>query len=148
MDATRDHRRRISAAVQVDGVYDDYEIEMMPAEALSFAATSPVLPGIAESVYVLIDVLNHAIPVADFGPNHPRTGVSHHKFRVGRQHGDRLLVLELFKGYFASDYPFDELLEKIQQYAESAGCSLEQEGDETGYRFIFLWARQKNFEGD
>ena len=94
MDSTRDHRHRIAAATQMDQLFDTYEVEMTPEDVLSFAANAP---GNSEVVYNLIDAINQSIPPIDFG-NHPKTGSLHHRFRVGRRYGDRIVILEIFQG--------------------------------------------------
>lgn len=141
MDSTRDNRYRIAAAAQVDRFFESYEIDMAPEEALSFVATAP---GDSDAVYVLIDAINRAVPPANFGPNHPRTGTAHHAFQVGRRHGDRVVVLEIFKGYLALDFAFDDLVETIRQHAQIAGSSLDQESDENSHRFTFMWNSKEN----
>lgn len=140
MDATRDHRYRIAAATQIDEVFAEYEIAMTPEEALSFMATAPADSDRSEAIYIMTTMINDLIPRTNFGPNHPRTGTPHHIFRVGRSRGDRMLKLELFKGYFTKDYPFDELLEKIRVCAEKTACSIASESDENVHQFTFIWS--------
>lgn len=139
MDSSRDNRHSIAAATQVDRHFDDYTIEMTPEQALSFVATAPVMPEVSEAIYAFVDVINRLIPPTDFGLNHPRTGRPHHKFRVGRRHGDRVLVLELFKGFLQPTYPFDELVETIRLEAEKAGSTFHWQADENAHEFTFLW---------
>lgn len=137
MDSSQTHRR-ITVAVQADRLFETYEIEMSPGEALSFVSAAST-EAHAQLIYVFLDLINQTIPTADFGPGHPRTGTAHHVYRVGRRHGNRLIILEFFKGYFPRPYPFDDLAERISQYAAKAGCAIEDEADETIQRYTFVW---------
>lgn len=142
MDSMRDNRHRIAAAAQVDQYYSTYEIELSPEEALSFAATVPSDKPISESLYVLIDAINQVVPKVNFGESHPKTGTRHHRFRLGRRFGDRLMMLEVFRGYLPKDYSLDSLTDMLRKLTEDLPISLEQESDEHSFRLTFLWFPQ------
>lgn len=139
MDSLRDKRHRIAAAAQADRFFETYEIEMSPEEALSFTATAAADVNLTGITYALVDALNCLIPSTDFGPNHPRTGLPHHRYRVGRRGGDRLIILEIFKGYLKPEYPMDDLIEVIGKQAEKCASSFHWESDENMHHFTFLW---------
>ena len=139
MDSTRDHRHRISAAVQVDRLFDNYQLEMAPAEALSYAVTVPENTKQSEAIYGLIESINRLIPATDFGSTHPRTGTAHHRYWVGREHGERVITLEIFQGYLTPDFSVAELEQALVVLAERVDSSLARESSESGHRFSFQW---------
>lgn len=140
MDSIRDSRHRIAAAIQVDRLFETFEIEMAPEEALSFAAMSSEMDAaIAGRMYRLIEKINRIVPPTDFGPAHPRSGRPHHVYRMGRRRGRRLFVLEIFAGFISREHSVDSILDEIRRQCTDDASVLAFDYDETLHRFTFSW---------
>ncbi len=140
MESTSEHRERIAAAVQVDRLFNVFQIEMTPAEAIAFAEVAP--PAGMPGLRTLVVQINAVIPAADFGPDHRQTGKPHHSFRIGRQRGNRLIRVSIFKGYFQIEYDFMALLEAIHALGTAAGAKVTIPTDNNSYSIDMRWGDQ------
>lgn len=142
MESTSEHRERVSAAVQLDRLFNAYEIEMTPTEAFTFAEVAPPA-GVTKlaSLRSLIEQINAVVPPANFGPDHPQTGKPHHYFRMGRERGFRFVKLGIFKGFFQVDYDFMGLLEVVHSIGTEAGADVVVNTDNNSYSIEMRWGR-------
>jgi hypothetical protein len=137
--------QRITAAIQIDEMFRTYEIEMTPPEAFAFVEIAPAagVPKTTNLANLIMGIDSH-IPLADLGQGHPKTGQPHHTYLVGRRGGQRLLKVEIFKGFFQRDYDFRQLLEAIHALADQAGAEVATEmGSTNAYSIEMYWPAAK-----
>jgi hypothetical protein len=136
-------RERIMAALHVDRLFNNYEIEMDPSETVSLIEVAPQagIPSIRETAWML-EGINKLIPPIDFGPSNPQTGKSHHLYRIGRERGRRVIKLTLFTGVFPLEYDFTELLSGIHVHCRNAGAVMEARIDTSIYSIVIRWPEE------
>ena len=139
MDSKKDDLNRIHAAAQIDRNFGSYQIDMSPDEALAFAelTSSPSI-----KLDKLIERINAVIPPINFGPEHKKTGKTHHFFRIGRRNGFRFMDVEIFIGFFQVDYDFMSLLEGLHVLGTGEGTEVLIEADNNSYSVRMHWNRK------
>jgi hypothetical protein len=140
--------RFMRAALLLDRLSSNYEIEMRPDEAVEFLRRCEPENVSNDEWVSLVQEINHLIPPMQYGPDNPNTGQPHHTFRIGRDYS-RVIYLRIVKRYLSTEPPFqyretldwDTLDSKLVHLAvvHSADEAWNIKNDEHEYQFRFWW---------
>lgn len=141
MNATQTSRK-VEAALFIDRLSQQYQIQFTPAEAREFVAQADDYNKFEKADLVrLVEKINEMIPPMDFGSTNPNTGRPHHRFIIGNE-CSRVIYVEVYKGYL-SWKPTRYLLLAEQLHAASQSAHADEAGltqdDMNTFRFRFWW---------
>lgn len=143
---TKDTTELLRVALELDQISTDYRVCLNPADALTFAALQPDPYSLENIQFVtLLHRINDHIPPMAFpdvfpGHSNPNNGTPHHEFYVGKD-GNRVLLLDIAKGYLPDDYDYDKLILQLRVWgcdARAVECH-PTINDESTLQFRFWW---------
>ena len=133
---------KIDAVSALDLVSDCYEVLLSPSEAIQLVVRlQPIGMATPAVLLRMIQAINAAIPVADYGYGHPLTGRLSHQYRLGRDNG-RLLAVDIYQGYFRNYEHFWHGIEAIKRLADEEHCRhVSLERDESSAEVRMIWGK-------
>lgn len=138
---TLEQRDLVAAALALDAHALFYRVRLDPAEARSFARLRGNLAADdGSTLAVLIEAIDQAIPVMNFGPDNPNTGQPSHTYEVGSENS-RVLYLDWTRSYATKDFDWPALESRLREIAEDAGADEfgPEEDGIFGFRYRFWW---------